>query len=167
MQTTLLTVGIALIMALVTALVGPLFVDWGRFRTNFETHASRLAGQPVHITGGIDVRLLPIPTVRLQGIEVGPPGSKAALSARWLDAELSLPSLMRGELRATTLRIDAPHFAVERDSQSHLSGPPLATGDVTIDRVVVHEGRIALTDAATGSRSVRDHWSFDGDIRAP
>jgi large subunit ribosomal protein L24 len=167
LQTTLLTLGIALILALVTALVGPLFVDWGRFRTNFEAHASRLAGQPVHITGGIDVRLLPIPTVRLQGIEVGPPGSKAALSARRLDAELSLPSLMRGELRATTLRVDAPRLAVGRDSRGHLSSPPLATGDVTIDRVVVHEGQIALTDAATGARSVLDHWSFDGDVRAP
>ena len=97
MQTTLLTLGIALILALVTALVGPMFVDWGRFRTNFEAHASRLAGQPVRISGRIDVRLLPIPTVRLQGIDVGPPGSKPALSARELDAELSLPSLMHDD----------------------------------------------------------------------
>ena len=77
MQTTLLTLGITLILALVTALVGPLFVDWGRFRTNFEAHASRVAGQPVRISGPIDVRLLPIPMVQLQGIDVGPPGSKA------------------------------------------------------------------------------------------
>jgi hypothetical protein len=35
LQTTLLTLGITLIVALLTALVGPLFVDWGRFRTNF------------------------------------------------------------------------------------------------------------------------------------
>ncbi len=167
MQTTLLTLGIALIVALVTALVGPLFVDWGRFRTNFEAHASRLAGQPVRITGNIEVRLLPIPKVRLQGIEVGLSGSRPVLSAHGLDAELSLPSLMRGELRATTLRIDAPRLAVERDTQGHILGPPLARGDVTIDRVVVHEGRIALTDAATGARSVLDHWSFDGDVRAP
>ena len=167
MQTTLLTLGIALILALVTALVGPMFVDWGRFRSNFEAHASRLAGQPVRISGRIDVRLLPIPTVQLQGIDVGSPDSKPALSARELDAELSLPSLMRGELRATVLRIDAPRFALRRDAQGRVSGLPLAASDVTIDRVVVHEGRIQLADAASGSGSVLDHWSFDGDVRAP
>jgi AsmA-like C-terminal region/AsmA family len=167
LQTTLLTLGITLIVALVTALVGPLFVDWGRFRTNFEAHASRVAGQPVRISGPIDVRLLPIPTVQLQGIDVGPPGSKAALSARGLDAELSLPSLMRGELRATVLRIDAPRFALQRDAQGRVAGPPLAASDVTIDRVVVHEGSIRLADAASASGSVLDHWSFDGDVRAP
>ena len=35
-QTTLLGVAIAIILALVTALVGPLFVDWGRYRDTFE-----------------------------------------------------------------------------------------------------------------------------------
>ncbi|MBV8744551.1 MAG: AsmA family protein, partial [Xanthobacteraceae bacterium] len=167
MQTTLLTIGIALILALVTALVGPMFVDWGRFRTNFEAHASRLAGQPVRINGHIDVRLLPIPAVRLQGIDIGPPDSKAPLSARELDAELSLPSLMRGELRATVLRIDAPRFALQRDTEGRVSGLPLAASDVTIDRVVVHEGRIRIADAASAAGSVLDHWSFDGDVRAP
>jgi hypothetical protein len=167
LQTTLLTIGITLIVALVTALVGPLFVDWGRFRTNFEAHASRVAGQPVRISGQIDVRLLPIPTVRLQGIDVGAAGSKPALSARALDAELSLPSLMRGELRATVLRVDGPRFALQRDAQGRVSGPPLAASEVTIDRVVVHEGSIRLADAASASGNVLDHWSFDGDVRAP
>jgi hypothetical protein len=167
LQTTLLTLGIALILALVTALVGPAFVDWGRFRTHFEAQASRLAGQPVRISGAIDVRLLPIPTVRLQGIDVGPRDARAALSAREIDAQLSLPSLMRGQLRATVLRIDAPRFALQRDARGRVSGPPLAASEVTIDRIVVHEGRIQVADATSATASVLDHWSFDGDVRAP
>ena len=167
MQTTLLTLGITLILALVTALVGPAFVDWGRFRTNFEAQASRLAGQPVRISGQINVRLLPIPMVRLQGIDVGPPAAKGAMSAREIDAQLSLPSLMRGQLRATVLRVDAPRFALQRDAQGRVSGPPLVASDVTIDRIVVHEGRIRVADAASAAGSVVDHWSFDGDVRAP
>jgi uncharacterized protein involved in outer membrane biogenesis len=94
LQTTLLTIGIALILALVTALVGPLFVDWARLRTDFEARASRIAGQPVQITGAIDVRLLPIPTVRLQGINVGPADATPALGAREIDAELSCASML-------------------------------------------------------------------------
>ena len=157
MQTTLLTLGITLILALVTALVGPAFVDWGRFRTNFEAQASRLAGQPVRISGQINVRLLPIPMVRLQGIDVGPPAAKGAMSAREIDAQLSLPSLMRGQLRATVLRVDAPRFALQRDAQGRVSGPPLVASDVTIDRIVVHEGRIRVADAASAAGSVVDH----------
>ncbi len=167
MQTTLLTLGITLILALVTALVGPAFVDWGRFRTNFEAQASRLAGQPVRISGPIHVRLLPIPMVRLQGIDVGPPAARAAMSAREIDVQLSLPSLMRGQLRATVLRVDGPRFALQRDAQGRVSGPPLVASDVTIDRIVVHEGRIRVADAASAAGSELDHWSFDGDVHAP
>ena len=59
MQTTLLGIAIAVILALVTALVGPLFVDWGRYRADFEAEASRMVGLPVRVKGRIDVRLLP------------------------------------------------------------------------------------------------------------
>ena len=44
MQTALLGAAIAIILALVTALVGPLFVDWGRFRDAFEAKAQHLTG---------------------------------------------------------------------------------------------------------------------------
>ena len=168
MQTTLLTIGIALILALVTALAGPLFVDWGRFRTDFETRASRIAGQPVQITGAIDVRLLPIPSVRVQGINVGPADAAPVLGARGLDAELSLASLMRGELRATVVHIDGPYVAVERDRDGRASGPAIAAaGDVTIDRIAVSDGRVSLADANSGAKAVLQNVSFAGEVRAP
>ena len=65
MQTALLSAGIAIILALVTALVGPFFVDWGSYRTEFETEVARLTGLEVRVTGLIDVRLLPTPTLTL------------------------------------------------------------------------------------------------------
>lgn len=165
MQTTLLTLGIVLILALVAALVGPLFVDWGRFRTDIEARASRIAGQPVRIAGNIHVRLLPTPTIRLQEIEVGPPADKPALGARGLDAELSLAALMRGEWRATVLRINAPHATLERDGAGRVLGPSFGAGDMTIDRVVVNEGRLSLADAGSGAQAVLDKLSFNGEIR--
>ena len=51
MQTTLLGLAVAIILALVAALVGPLFVDWGRWRTGFEAEATRLVGMPVRVDG--------------------------------------------------------------------------------------------------------------------
>ena len=82
MQTTLLGFAIAIILALTTALVGPLFVDWSRYRGEFEARANQLTGLDFHITGAIDARLLPTPTLVLHGIEVARPAELAA-PRRW------------------------------------------------------------------------------------
>ena len=84
MQTTLLGLAVAVIVALVTALVGPLFVDWGRWRTSFEAEATRLIGMPVRVSGQIDARLLPTPSLFLNGIEVGPPGREPHSKSAWV-----------------------------------------------------------------------------------
>ena len=47
MQTTLLGLAIAFIIALVAALVGPYFIDWNQFRPQFEAEATRIVGTPV------------------------------------------------------------------------------------------------------------------------
>ena len=41
MQTTLLGFAIALILALLAALVGPLFIDWNNYRPRFESEGVR------------------------------------------------------------------------------------------------------------------------------
>ena len=71
MQSTLLGIAIVIILALVAALVGPHYIDWGRYRSAFEGEATRLVGMPVRVTGAIDARILPTPTISLRGIEVG------------------------------------------------------------------------------------------------
>jgi uncharacterized protein involved in outer membrane biogenesis len=70
-QTTLLGLAIALILALLTALVGPFFIDWNQYRPAFEAQASRVLGLPVRVSGPIDVRVLPTPSLLLSGIEIG------------------------------------------------------------------------------------------------
>ena len=42
MQTTLLGLAIAFIIALVAALIGPYFIDWNQFRPQFEAEATRI-----------------------------------------------------------------------------------------------------------------------------
>ena len=51
MQTTLLGLAIAFIIALVAALVGPYFIDWNQFRPQFEAEATRIIGAPVRVGG--------------------------------------------------------------------------------------------------------------------
>ena len=71
MQTTLLTLAVAVILALVAALVGPFFIDWGSYRSLFEQEAGRLTGLDVRVRGQIDARLLPSPRLQLNDIQIG------------------------------------------------------------------------------------------------
>ena len=64
MQTTLLGLAIAFIIALVAALVGPYFIDWNQFRPQFEAEATRIIGAPVRVGGKLDARLLPAPSLQ-------------------------------------------------------------------------------------------------------
>ena len=170
MQSTLLGLAIAIIVALVTALVGPLFVDWGRYRATFESEASRLVGMPVRIAGAIDARVLPSPTLSLHDIEIGPPGSAARMRAQSLDVEFALGPLVRGQWRAAALRLERPQLGLGLDEDGHLESLPVALGldpdQVSIDRLVIDNGSIALRDAGSGARVVLDQFWFNGDMRS-
>ena len=62
MQTTLLSLAIGLILALLGALVVPHFIRWNDHRAFFEAEASRLVGVNVRVGGDIDAEMLPFPS---------------------------------------------------------------------------------------------------------
>lgn len=168
MQTTLLGLAIALILALAAALVGPLLIDWGTYRSLFEAEASHLVGVDVRVTGTIDARLLPSPRLTLRGIEVGSGGEKVHVDA--LGIEFALGPLLRGEWRADELHLDGPQFALALDAAGHLQAPDIAvTFDpdaLSIDRLGIENGRLTLTDAANGGRIALERFWFNGEARS-
>jgi large subunit ribosomal protein L24 len=168
-QTTLLGLAIALILALVAALVGPQFVDWSEYRARFEAEATRIVGEPVRIDGAIDVRILPVPLILLRDVEAGP-SDVPTFKARGLRIELALASLMRGEWRAALVRIDAPQVALGLDLtgkfQTPLTAPGFDPENFMIDRIEVTDGKLTLADASTGSRSQFDRIAFGGEVRS-
>ncbi len=170
MQTTLLGIAIAFILALVAALAGPFLIDWERFRPTIEAEASRLAGVPVRVTGPINAVLLPTPSLTLRGIEVGPPDSPSHLRARSLAIEFSLGSLMRGKWRAGEMHLAGPDFQLGLTPSGHLALPRLATSfepeTFSIERLNVEDGHATLTDARNGSRLVLEKLWFNGDVRS-
>src|SRR5258708_19342894 len=100
----------AIILALVPALVGQLFIDGNSYRGEFEARASRLTGLDFHVTGAIDARLLPTPTVTLQGVEFGRPDEGSTVRARLLRIEFALGAFPRGECPIADSRLQAPAF---------------------------------------------------------
>ncbi|MEW6450639.1 MAG: AsmA family protein [Pseudomonadota bacterium] len=168
MQTTLLGLGIAIILALVAALVGPYFVNWSEHRAFFETEASRLIGLQVRVNGPINVSILPFPSAKLESIEIGPAGEASRLKARSLGMELGLGPLMRGEIRAVEIKLAGPEFSVGLNSLGYIDWPntTLEAETLSIDKLIIEDGRVVLTDAASNSRLVLDKLWFSGDVKS-
>ncbi|HET7020241.1 MAG TPA: AsmA family protein [Xanthobacteraceae bacterium] len=170
MQTTLLSLAIVLILALVTALVGPLFVDWGSYRGEFEARASRLTGLDFHVRGAIDARLLPTPILVLQDVEFGRSDEGSRVRARLLRIEFSLGALARGEWRIAEARLEGPEFAAGLDASGRLAWPVPKLGfdleGVSIARLQIEDGRASLADAASNTGLVLEQLAFSGEVRS-
>jgi AsmA-like C-terminal region/AsmA family len=168
-QTTLLGLAIAFIIALIAALIGPYFIDWNQFRPQFETEATRVLGAPVRVAGELNARLLPTPSLRLRSVAVGGPNDLGKVRADKLDVEFSLGSLMRGEWRATELTINGMALDLGLDSQGRIDWPvstgKFNLGTLAIDRLNL-TGRIALHDAASRGTLELNDIVFGGDVRS-
>jgi uncharacterized protein involved in outer membrane biogenesis len=167
-QTTLLGFAIAIILALVTALVGPLLIDWNSYRGELEARARSLTGLDLRATGAIDARLLPTPSLMLHGVEIG--RANQTVRARTLRLEFALGSLVRGEWRVSDARLEGPELAAGLDASGRLAWPvsKLAFDPelVSIERLKIRDGRAVFTDAASGSRLVLDKLEFNGELRS-
>jgi len=167
LQTTLLGLAIAIILALVAALVGPIVIDWGHHRSLFETQAARLIGVDVRVSGPIDARLLPSPRLTLHDIEIGT--GTDAMRARSLGIEFALGSLLRGEWRATEVRLAGPQLSLGLDSSGHLRAPNLAIAfnpdELSVERLRIEDGAIVLTTAGGSNVTLERAW-FTGDARS-
>ncbi|MGH8635786.1 MAG: AsmA family protein, partial [Burkholderiales bacterium] len=169
MQTTLLTIAIAFILALLAALVGPHFVDWNKYRAEFQARASRMTGLQVRLTGPIEARLLPTPSLTLQRIDIVHPAGAGAVRARKLNIEFSLGSLVRGEWKATDVRLEGAELALSIDRSGRLDWPMPAIGfdpeAISIERLDIRDSRALLAHVASGSGMVLDKFEFDGELR--
>lgn len=169
MQTTLLGLAIAFILALAAALVGPYFIDWNQFRPQFEAEATRIVGAPVRVGGELDARLLPAPSLRLRSAVVGGASDRGKVRADKLDVEFSLSSLMRGEVRATELTINGLSLDLGLDPKGRIDWPASSgavnLGSLAIDRLNL-TGRIALHDAGSRSTFELSDIAFSGDVRS-
>jgi hypothetical protein len=168
-QTTLLGVAIAFIVALLAALIGPYFIDWNQFRPQFEAEASRVVGAPVRVAGDLSARLLPAPSLGLRYVVVGRANDLGKVRAERLDVEFSLGDLMRGEWRANELSIGGAALDIGIDQQGQIDWPiangKFNFGALSIDRLNLN-GRVALHDAASRRTLELNDIVFSGEVRS-
>lgn len=167
MQTTLLGLAIALIVALLAALVGPLVIDWNAYRAQFEAEATRLTGTPVRVGGSLDVRLLPSPSLTVGKIEIGEKGERA-LRARAVGLEFALGPLLQGKLHANEMRVIGPEVTLAFGRDGRLTGQGLGfvPDTLAIEKLDIEDGRIALVDASSDRRLVAEKLWYSGDVRS-
>ncbi len=168
MQTTLLSIGIAVILALLAALIGPLFIDWGEYRAVIESEASQMVGAPVRVGGAIDVRLLPTPSLKLSNVQIGPAASAEKVTARGLAMEFGLGMLMQGEFRASQVTLDSPKMRVGLDRSGVVQIPGLNIrfdpNRLAIERLAINEGQFLLADAASGAQLDIEGLNLSGEV---
>jgi uncharacterized protein involved in outer membrane biogenesis len=167
-QTTLLSIGIAIILALVAALVGPIFIDWNQYRAEIEAQAGQMVGVPVRVGGAIDVRLLPTPSLKLNDVQIGAAASAQKVTARGLVMEFGLGTMMRGEFRANQVALDRPEMRVGLDRSGAVQLPGLNFSfdpdRLAIERLTINDGRLILTDAASDARLAIDGLNLSGEV---
>jgi len=168
LQTTLLGLAVAIILAVLAALVGPLLIDWSGQRSIFESEAGRLLGVNVRVAGGIDARLLPSPRLTLNDVELGQGDSKIALRA--LTVELALGPLMRGDWHATELHLAGPHVKLGVDAAGLVTAPDFnmafSPDSVTVERLSIEDGTVSFVDAGSGGAVTLSRLWFNGDAKS-
>ncbi len=141
------------LLALLGALVGPIFVDWNQHRSAIEEQLRRATGIEMVTTGPIHVRFLPSPRLKISGLRVGdadPQGTRA--TAAVLRAEMELAPLLGGTLKLSSLELDGVDLRLAlRDGA--LALPEAFNASVVIpgiERLAVTRGQLSLLSADGG-----------------
>jgi uncharacterized protein involved in outer membrane biogenesis len=164
--------GLALIAALIAALVGPFFIDWGGYRGTFEQQASRIAGVPVRVMGDVEARFLPSPRIRFGHVRAGRDGEGAQVEADDFALDLALAPLLSGQYRITKLTLSGVELKASVGADGTLDlpfGAGVTKGEldnISIDDVAVRNGRIKLADATTGRDLVVEGVTISGQASA-
>jgi len=174
----LLYIGLALVLALGALFSAPLFVDWNRYRDFVEAEASRLVGHEVRIGGPIDVRILPLPTMRFERVRVtskDPIASEPLMRAESFTAWLSVGALLKGALEATHIELSKPIVHVRHDGEGggnwqmltnrSAPGSRRFVSNVALQAMTVSNGTIVL--AGSDGRERARIEAIVGEISTP
>lgn len=154
MQNTLLAIAIALIVAIVAAMVGPLMIDWNQHRALVEREASRLFGLPVRIGGDLSIRLLPTIAVDARDVSIGTERHGARIGR--LSGQLRVAPLLRGEAHLTSLLV--------RDADVVVDPAGVPASLLPAEEVTIENGRLTIADDG-GRLLVGERIRLTGDSR--
>ena len=170
-------------LALTLALVGPYFIDWTNYRTEFEREASRILGREVTVAGDARARLLPFPSVTFTDVRVAAADGTEAMSVETFSMDAELAPFLRGEVLIFDMRLVRPKgtIRVDNDGSVDWAVRPASAFDprhITLEKLTVTEGAVSLVHAASGrthritelnadisAATLAGPWRLDGSMR--
>ncbi len=144
--------GLALVLALLTALIGPYFINWNAYRDDFATQASALLGVPVKVAGAVDARLLPSPYLRFRDLTAG--DGQRRLSVAEVEITLSFGALLRGEFKGERVKAVRPRLTLAVAPDGSVGTPFSAAARktnadrISFDRAEIVDGALVALTAA-------------------
>ena len=156
----IISVGTALVAALMAALIGPCVIDWTTYRTTFEAQASRVLGAEVSVDGELDIRFLPRPHMRLTDVAVGDPANPL-MQASAVEFDIDLAPLLSRDIRVLDLTLtDAVVFArLDREGALRVAAPTQTVGEAAffnwsaaeLEQLTLDNGSLILVDERSGT----------------
>ena len=166
-------------LLLVAALAGPTFVDWNRFRGEFEAQAQKITGREVTIGGDISFVVLPAPHLTLNNVSVANVAggeNPDFLRVGQVDVEVALAPLLSGQISATSVKIARPliHLEVAPDGANNWrdlvslsllrENGFFAPSSVSLEKVSFEEGAVTFRDRRADRNWRVEH--VNGDVTA-
>ncbi|MTI19167.1 AsmA family protein [Rhodobacteraceae bacterium RKSG542] len=164
-----ITIGSTLIVALVAALLAPMFIDWSAYRSVYERYAEEVIGHQVTILGSAEISLLPMPAVTFTDVQIGQ-GEDPLLQISRFSGRIEIPALLRGEVRVMDMVLDRPvlNMALDEEGRADIfQAPPQDSMIASMDpasfifeNVEVTEGAFSIVDARSGKTYSGDNASM-------
>ena len=175
MNSVLLSVGVAVVLAMFAALLGPFLIDWNAYKYLLEARLSEVAGEPVSVGEVVELRLLPTPVLKANGLRVYAYGGEDAmplLTAPRIQARMALAPILSGKIEFDELIIEEPALQVlwRSDGSVELPGFGAASSSidprrVSLNALEIREGSITIRDEHM--REVRTLTGFNLTGGAP
>ncbi|WP_246727762.1 AsmA-like C-terminal region-containing protein [Chelativorans sp. Marseille-P2723] len=149
--------------------MAPYFIDWTSYRAAFEREAGRILGREVRVEGSATARLLPFPSVTFTDVIVTGTRGETAMTVDEFSMDAELAPFLSGELLIFDMRLVRPSMKIEigEDGDIDWAVRPFAPFDprqVTLEKVTVADGTIAVYQRASGRTVVLSH--IDSEISA-
>jgi len=162
--------GSLVVLLLFAALIVPYFIDWDEFTSEFETQASRVVGQEVKVGGKTNLRLLPLPYLSFEDLQVGKNNDGSPLmTVEQFSFNAELLPFLSGQVRIIEMSMQAPkvNLQVAEDGTIAWTNPKeylVNPEQVNIEKLNIKNGSIFVT-GLVGERSLQVD-NIQGDVSA-
>ena len=162
--------GSLVVVLLFAALIAPYFIDWDEFTSEFEAQASRVVGQEVKVGGKTNLRLLPLPYLSFEDLQVGKNNDGSPLmTVEQFSFNAELLPFLSGQVRIVEMSMQAPkvNLQVAEDGTIAWTNPKdslVNPQQVNIEKLNIENGSI-LVNGLIGKRSLQVE-NIQGELSA-